>query len=160
MSRQAPTCVVYLLNAHKSLMPVDIARLKQRLINFATSYSAGIEMTILSKVDAPTPADRHAWCGTDSGFKRPSRMRNRSHLLVSWRDLRAYQEARHAACCTLHPSKPLHPHMVKERSGIQPTAAKVRNNAISGGSESIRYTTGSAKVVPESIKCAQPLFSR
>lgn len=65
MFRQASTCVVYLLNAHKSLMPVDNARLKQRLIKFATSYSAGIEATILSKVDAPTPADRQTWRGTD-----------------------------------------------------------------------------------------------
>ena len=45
---------------------------------------------------------------------QPSRMRNRSHLHSSWRDLRAYQEARHAAYCTLHPSKPLHPQIVRE----------------------------------------------
>lgn len=65
MFRQASTCVVYLLNAHKSLVPVDIARLKQRLMKFATPYSASIEVTILSKVDAPTPADRQTWRGTD-----------------------------------------------------------------------------------------------
>ena len=34
-------------------------------MKFIAKYSAGILATILSKVDAPTPADRHTWRGTD-----------------------------------------------------------------------------------------------
>ncbi len=62
-------------------------------------------------------------------FKQPSRMRNRSHLHSSWRDLRAYQEARHAAHCTLHPSKPLHPQIVREHfCRTLPSTAESANN--------------------------------